>query len=91
MRPVAPAAEEDPVLKQDDVIRMSVFEEPDLDVNTRVMKSGAIALPLIVLGLFSGVAGCLTPFADPRMNFVGLVLGFLMILLGIVLWRRKRT
>ncbi|MCW1887309.1 polysaccharide biosynthesis/export family protein [Luteolibacter flavescens] len=44
---VSTGAEDDPVLKQDDLIRMSVFEEPDLDANTRVMRSGSIALPLI--------------------------------------------
>lgn len=44
---VSPALEEDPVLKQDDVLRIAIFEEPELDANTRVLKSGSISLPLI--------------------------------------------
>lgn len=45
----APESETDksPRLKPNDVIRMDVFEEPDLATQTRILKSGEVVLPLI--------------------------------------------
>ncbi|WP_193212239.1 polysaccharide biosynthesis/export family protein [Luteolibacter marinus] len=48
-------ADSDPVLKANDVIRMEVFEEPDLSTQTRILKSGEVVLPLIGTVKISGL------------------------------------
>jgi len=45
--PVAPQASSDYQLQPGDVVRVQVFQEPDLDRELRVSQDGQIALPMI--------------------------------------------
>ena len=53
--PTAQAQASDPLLKVDDMIRLEVYQEPDLTVNSRILKSGEIVLvflgPVKIAGL----------------------------------------
>lgn len=45
--PVLMAQDPDPVLKPNDMVSLQVFDEKELDTNTRILKSGEVVLPLI--------------------------------------------
>lgn len=53
--PTAWAQVPDPLLKVDDMIRLEVYQEPDLTVNSRILKSGEVVLvflgPVKIAGL----------------------------------------
>jgi polysaccharide export outer membrane protein len=45
--PVLKAEDTDPLLKPNDTISLKVFDETELDTNTRILKSGEVVFPLI--------------------------------------------
>jgi polysaccharide export outer membrane protein len=48
-------AQQDPLLKPDDTVRMSVYGETDLTTQTRVLKSGEASFPLVGLVKIGGL------------------------------------
>ena len=52
----APAEDASYILRPNDVIRLSVYEEPDLSVQVRILKTGEAAFPLIGSVSVSGLS-----------------------------------